>query len=429
MSTIFALATAPGKAGVSVIRISGPGAFLACERLTGWHPDAREFRLLALRDPDGSIVDRSLVLAFLPGQSFTGEACVEFQVHGSPAICARVLSLLGEIEGLRPAEAGEFTRRALENDKLDLVQVEGLGDLIEAETELQRRQAMSVFEGSVADKLANWRQKLLRSIALIEATIDFADEDVPVDVEPEVLADLGVVLSEMAAELAGVPIAERVRDGFEVAIVGQPNAGKSTLLNRLAGRDLAIISEIAGTTRDIIEAKLDLDGLPVTFLDTAGMRDTLDQIEAIGVDRAISRANGADLRVFLQVQDNESWPVPVLDGDLILQAKSDQEHSGQLGVSGRTGVGVAEMLEYVRRVLLSRVSQVETMTRQRHANCLKDALLFLRQARDSVSSGSAGYEIVAEDLRSALRVLEQILGHVGVEDILGEIFSSFCIGK
>ncbi|MCE8471849.1 50S ribosome-binding GTPase, partial [Rhodovulum sulfidophilum] len=223
------------------------------------------------------------------GASFTGEDVVEFQCHGSPATVSALLSALGCIDGLRLAEPGEFTRRALENGVLDLAQVEGLGDLLEAETEAQRRQALRVLSGALGAKVDRWREALIRAAALLEATIDFADEDVPVDVTPEVTGLLDEVAASLRSEIDGVSVAERIRDGFEVAIVGPPNAGKSTLLNHLAGREAAITSEHAGTTRDVIEVRMDLDGLPVTFLDTAGLRESADEVETIGIARAVAR--------------------------------------------------------------------------------------------------------------------------------------------
>ncbi len=269
MDTIYALASARGKAGVAVVRISGPLAFLAVKNLTGDVPSARRTALRILRDAAGEVLDEALVICFEKGASFTGEESAELQLHGSIAIVNAVLRTLSEMEGLRLAEAGEFTRRALENERLDLAQVEGLADLIEAETEAQRRQALKVFSGVLGEKVERWRTALVRAAALIEATIDFADEEVPVDVSPEVLELIATVMLDLETEARGAKMAERIRDGFEVAIVGPPNAGKSTLLNALAGRDAAITSEVAGTTRDVIEVRMELGGLPVTLLDTA----------------------------------------------------------------------------------------------------------------------------------------------------------------
>ncbi|WP_373050624.1 tRNA uridine-5-carboxymethylaminomethyl(34) synthesis GTPase MnmE, partial [Thalassovita aquimarina] len=299
MDTIFALATAHGKAGVAVIRVSGPLAHSAGERLAGMLPDPRKAGLRLLRDGQGVRLDEALVLTFPDKSSFTGEAVVELQLHGSVAVVASVLRELGNMDGLRQAEPGEFTRRALENGRLDLAQVEGLADLIEAETEAQRRQALRVLSGDLGNRAEEWRRDLIRAASLLEATIDFADEDIPVDVSPEVNELLDRVIASLSKEIAGVSAAERVRTGFEVAIVGAPNVGKSTLLNALAGRDAAITSEYAGTTRDVIEVRMDLAGLPVTLLDTAGLRETQDKVEEIGIKRARERAGLADLRVFL----------------------------------------------------------------------------------------------------------------------------------
>jgi tRNA modification GTPase len=268
MDTIYSLATGRGKAGVAVVRVSGPRAVDCAEHLAGFRPTGRVPSLRRLHDGDGALIDEALVLFFASGQSFTGEDVVEFQTHGSPAIVAAVLDQLSSLDGVRLAEPGEFTRRALENGCLDLAQVEGLADLIDAETEAQRKQAVRVFDGALGERTERWRIDLIRAAALLEATIDFADEDVPVDVTPEVNQLTTGVLNEINREIAGSSAAERIRDGFEVAILGEPNIGKSTLLNALAGRDAAITSAVAGTTRDVIEVRMDLKGLPVTFLDT-----------------------------------------------------------------------------------------------------------------------------------------------------------------
>lgn len=426
--TIFAVATAPGRAGVGVIRISGPMARHAVGHLCPGALPSHRAVLRWLRDFDGNILDHALVLAFDEGASFTGEEVVELHLHGSIAILNAVLAVLGRIEGLRPAEAGEFTRRALANDRMDLAQVEGLADLIDAETELQRQQALAVFSGALSDKVEAWRVKLLRAAALIEATIDFADEDVPVDVSPEVSGLLGEVMAEMRSEAAGVKVAERLRDGFQVALVGRPNAGKSTLLNRIAGRDVAITSEVAGTTRDVIEVQCDLGGLPVTFLDTAGLRETQDHVEGIGVARSTDRATGADLRLFLL--DDVGLPpgVTPVDGDIHVRGKSDLGAEG-LSVSGLTGDGLAQVLDLIEEQLKSRVASARSATRQRHQLALEAGLISLQAAELEMSLGAERAEIAAENMRAALRQLDQLIGRVDVEHLLGEIFASFCIGK
>ncbi|ARC87201.1 tRNA uridine-5-carboxymethylaminomethyl(34) synthesis GTPase MnmE [Rhodovulum sp. MB263] len=429
MDTIFAQATARGKAGVAVIRISGPRACSAARALAGSLPAPRQAGLRRLADADGVPLDEALVLCFAKGASFTGEDVVEFQCHGSPATVSALLSALGRIDGLRLAEPGEFTRRALENGVLDLAQVEGLGDLLEAETEAQRRQALRVLSGALGEKVDRWREALVRAAALLEATIDFADEDVPVDVTPEVTGLLAEVAASLQAEIDGVSVAERIRDGFEVAIVGPPNAGKSTLLNHLAGREAAITSEHAGTTRDVIEVRMDLDGLPVTFLDTAGLRDSTDEIETIGIARAVARAEAADLRVFLLDDTGKTQGLAPGPEDIVLRGKSDLGDGAGQGVSGRTGEGVAELVARISRTLEGRASRTVTATRERHAEAMRRAGGAIAEAQNQLSLGMETAELAAEDLRRAARALETLLGRIDVESLLDEIFSRFCLGK
>ena len=426
MDTIFALATAQGRAGVAVIRISGPDAVLAAGALCGKVPDNRG--LCRLYDVQGELLDEALVLRFAAGHSFTGEDVVELQLHGSPAVVAAVLRVLGAHEMLRPAEAGEFTRRAMENGRLDLAEVEGLADLIDAETEAQRKQAIRVFSGALGALAEGWRRDLIRAAALLEATIDFADEEVPVDVSPEVNHLLERVVREMRYEAEGVQAAERVRDGFEVAIIGAPNAGKSTLLNRLAGRDVAITSEIAGTTRDVIEVRMDLAGLPVTLLDTAGQRETSDIVEGLGVARARERAGKADLRVHLLLP-NEKEPQDVGQDDLIVRGKADISGSAGLAVSGTTGAGLDNLIDEISSRLASKVSNIGIAMRERHRVAMLRAISFMTVAMDAMGDDQAMTDLIAEDLRSAIRAVDSIVGRVDVEQVLGEIFSSFCIGK
>ncbi|WP_299825844.1 tRNA uridine-5-carboxymethylaminomethyl(34) synthesis GTPase MnmE [uncultured Roseobacter sp.] len=428
MNTIYALASAQGRAGVSVIRISGPSAISAGKSLAGTLPEPRKAATRILRDNSGEVLDHALVIRFEGPHSFTGEDVIELHVHGSISVVQAVLAELGVQDDLRLAEPGEFTRRALENGKLDLAQVEGLADLIDAETEAQRKQAVRVFSGALGDRVESWRSKLIRSAALLEATIDFADEDVPVDVSPEVLDLLGQVKSDLESEIAGTFVAERIRLGFEVALVGPPNAGKSTLLNRLAGRDAAITSDIAGTTRDVIEVRMDLKGLPVTFLDTAGLRNSDDEIESIGVARAVERAKSADLRVFLAMPGEELMLSPV-EGDLVLHAKADLVDTAENGISGRTGAGVSELVDRIQHTLQRRTAGAGLATHARHRLAMERAGSALNQALDIVAQGPEQYDIAAEELRSAIRALEALVGRIDVENLLDEIFSSFCLGK
>ena len=425
MDTIFALASARGRAGVSVIRISGPNAEGALGSLTRpVPPRAATLRSLRFR---GIELDKALVVFFPAPGSFTGEDVVELHVHGSIATVDAILSALSDTEGLRHAEAGEFTRRALLNEKLDLAQVEGLSDLIEAETEAQRRQALRVLSGELGDFADSLRFRLIRAAALLEATIDFADEEVPVDVGPEVSELLLSVINDLEREVSGSRIAERVKEGFEVAIVGAPNVGKSSLLNALAGREAAITSEVAGTTRDVIEVRMDLRGIPVTVLDTAGIRDSDDAIEAIGIERARERAKNADIRVLLVDGEEGVNKVMVPEPhDIVLVSKADARRGD---ISTVTGLGVDALVERLADFLEDRVTGVGIAVRERHRSALLGAVRPLETARELLSHEVAHTELVAEELRSAARSLDTLVGRVGVEDLLDEVFSSFCIGK
>jgi tRNA modification GTPase len=307
--------------------------------------------------------------------------------------------------------------------------VEGLADLIDAETESQQRQAMRILSGAVGRRAEGWRVALIRAAALIEATIDFADEDVPLDVRPEVRALLDSVEEELRTELAGSAVAERVRDGFEVAILGRPNAGKSTLLNALAGREAAITSERAGTTRDVIEVRMNLQGLPVTVLDTAGLRDSEDEIERIGVARAIERASSADLRIFLLDQEDELPMVAPRAGDILVRGKADRLPGVEDAVSGKTGQGVDRLIGRIVAELEGRMATAGVLTRERHRKAITVALRSLESAKNELRSASERAELVAAELRSAILALDQLVGRIDVEDLLDEIFSSFCIGK
>ncbi len=427
MDTIYALASARGRSGVAVIRVSGPDAWSASVRLMSDLPDGRGIRIV--RNIDGTAIDEALILTFAKGASFTGEEVVEFHTHGSMAVIAALLRTLSDI-GLRQAEPGEFTRRALNNGRLDLAQVEGLADLIDAETEAQRRQALRIMRGTLSDASEAWRQDLLHAIALLEATIDFADEDVPVDVTPDVLIRLRRTRTSMQEQVAGASAAERIRDGFEVAIIGRPNAGKSTLLNSLAGRDAAITSEIAGTTRDVIEVRMDLSGLPVTLLDTAGLRDSDDAIETLGVERAKQRAEDADLRIFLLDEDGLApLGLSPLPGDIVANGKGDLTPADGLSVSGKTGAGIDQLLAALTTELDSRAAVATSLVRERHRLALSGGIAALDRAEVHIENGSEWSELAAEEMRQALRALDALVGRVDVENVLDVIFSSFCIGK
>ena len=428
MSTIFAQASAAGKAGVAVVRISGPQAFSAASQLCGSLPASRQAGLRCLRSAAGEVLDEALVLCFSEKASFTGEETVELQTHGSVAVVNALLAELGMIDGLRLAEPGEFTRRALANGRLDLAQVEGLADLIASETEAQRQQALRLFSGGLGDLAAHWRERLIRASALLTVTIDFADEEVPVDVSPEVLELIAEVQTAMQAQVDGFGAAERIRTGYEVAIVGPPNVGKSTLLNALAGRDAAITSEVAGTTRDVIEVRMELAGLPVTLLDTAGLRETDDTVEKIGVARALERAKAADLRVFLIESDIKPEFDPAPD-DIVLTSKADLSGEKFGAVSGKTGAGVARLVEQIGAKLSSKTAKAGLATRARHKEAMERCLVSLAEASNRVALGPEFTDIASEELRISLEALNMLIGRVDIENVLDEVFSSFCLGK
>lgn len=427
MDTIFALASAPGKAGISIVRLSGPLAINVAEKLTKSKLKEKQPNLRVIYDSDNHFIDQALILIFRKPYSFTGENVVEFHLHGSSAVVSSVIKLLGNFKGLRSAEAGEFTRCALENGKIDLAQVEGLADLIDAETDAQHKQAARIFNGALGEKTKEWRAKLVKAGALLVATLDFADEEVPEEVTPEVEKLINMVLSDLDKEIIGVQTAERIRSGFEVAIVGAPNLGKSTLLNYLVGRDAAITSNVSGTTRDVIEVKLDLRGLPVTILDTAGIRKSDDKVEEIGISRALERSNLSDLRIVL-TEDGE-YPVGLKkrDTDIICIAKDDQGNRG--GVSGKTGAGIDRLKNNIWDILNDKAQYVGIATRERHKSSMVNAKKFLGNAVVSLRDGPEYYDITAEEIRAATSALDSLIGRIGVEDVLDEVFSSFCLGK
>ena len=428
MDTIYALSTAQGKAGVAVIRISGPRAADVAQAMCGPLPEPRHAALRVVRDHAGDRLDEALVLYFPDRASFTGEPVLELHVHGSMAVVSAVLRNLNDFRDLRPAEPGEFTRRALSNGRLDLTQVEALSDLIESETEAQRRQAVRALSGDLGRMCARWRKDLIRAVALLEATIDFAEEDIPDTLMPEVNGLLAGVIADLKSQISGRHIAERIRDGFEVAIIGAPNVGKSTLLNRLAGRDAAITSEHAGTTRDVIEVRMDLNGLPVTFLDTAGLRETEDQIETLGIERAQDRARKADLRVCLG-EDLAEFSGLFSADDILLTPKADLQAVQADGVSGLTGLGVDALVTRIGDVLSQRARGAGAAIRMRHEAAMRKSVASLEAALARVAEGDEMTDLAAEDLHTAIRTLDSLVGKVDIESVLDDIFSSFCIGK
>lgn len=427
--SIFAQATPPGRSGVAVIRISGPAAVSASALLGARNLEPRRASVRRLIDPgDGRLIDTALALRFDGPGSFTGEDMVELHVHGSRAVCRAVCAALVRLPELRLAEPGEFTRRALINGKLDLAQAEGLGDLLAAETAAQARQALALMEGQLSSLSAGWRRDLVRALALLDASIDFADEELP-DVVDEVRTLLTGVAEQLEEQLTGSLIHERIREGFEVVLVGAPNVGKSTLLNALAGREAAITSDVPGTTRDAVEVRMDLGGLLVTFVDLAGLRETTDAVEAMGIDRARRRAERADLRLFLvEAGEVDELGVAREIGDLVLEAKADQRAADGLAVSGLTGQGMAELLELVAKQLADRAAGAGAVGHERQRLAVDWALEAVAEGLRRLDGGEA-VELAAADVRSGLRALDFLIGKVDVEAVLDVIFQSFCLGK
>jgi len=448
--TIFALSSGRPPAAIAVVRISGPRARVALEQLIGRVPQPRHASLARVRDPKtGAIIDQALALWFPAPNSETGEDMAELQVHGGRAVIAAVLAALAKVAGLRHAEAGEFTRRAFENGRMDLTAVEGLADLVAAETEAQRRQAYQHLKGLLGDRAETWRQRLIEALALVEAGIDFSDED---DVPKDMMARSLELIRPWAEEIskAGTGQGERLREGLRVAIAGPPNAGKSTLFNRLARREAAIVSPFPGTTRDVLELHLDLGGYPVTVLDTAGIRETNDPVEREGVRRASEQAAGANLVLWVVdaaasecqtlrlpainvASESAAWLV-VNKMDLVaeetqrrIESRFDTKEVVNF-VSSKTGAGVDELVNavagFAERFFTPEPALV---TRERQRAHLKETVLALQGAQRAAQDGRE--EIMAEQLRLATRALGKLLGRVDVEDVLDVIFRDFCIGK
>lgn len=439
--TIYALASGPGRAGVAVVRVSGPLAGPALDALAGAaRPEPRRAALRSIGDGGGGEIDRGLVLWFPGPASFTGEDCAEFHVHGGPAVVealARALSAAG----LRPAEAGEFTRRAFANGKMDLTEAEGLADLIDAETEGQRAQALAQMTGALRGVYEDWREQLISVLAALEGEIDFPDEDdVPDQLSSTAAAPLSSLAGSLSRHLDDERRGERVREGFVIALIGAPNAGKSSLLNRLARRDAAIVTAIPGTTRDVVEVRLVLAGFAVILADTAGLREAADEVEAEGVRRALARAEDADLRLALVDVSRETFTADLAaklrPGDAVIWNKTDLAHPAAsvpdglvaFELSAATGDGVDALEAWLSAAVTERLSAREApaLSRARHRDGVSRALAHLESAQ--LRLGDAP-ELAASDVHLALRALESLTGRIDVEDVLDRVFSQFCIGK
>ena len=429
--TIFALASGVGRSAVAIIRLSGPQVGSCLKALIGHSPPPRLAVLRQLRSEDGPI-DEALVLYFPAPHSFTGEDVAEFQVHGSQAVVTRLLRELGRFPSCRLAEAGEFSRRALLNGKMDLAHIEGLIDLIDSETELQRKQALRQIQGFLSNTVADWRRSLLQVMALVESQIDFSDEgDVSsVDLQ-QIVTRINSLTTSLGQALAHSEQGIRLRDGLVVVVAGPPNAGKSSLVNYLARKDVAIVSPIAGTTRDLIEVPLQLDGLPITLIDTAGLRESTDSIEQEGVKRALARAKQADLGLWLTAPGQYDLPPPGPDW-IIVQTKADLGRvpdPQKLAISLHTDFGLDVLLARLKAEAAHRFGSGDALvTRERQRQAIDAALVALFRALDRLKDGSS-LELAAEDLRLAGRCLGSVIGVVGVEAMLDSLFAEFCIGK
>lgn len=442
-STIFALSSAAGRAGVAVIRISGPNAGMALNVMTRKRPKPREAAGRRIVHPTtGELMDRGVVLWFPAPRSFTGEDVAELHLHGSIAVVRAVLKALAEVPECRPAEPGEFARRAFDNGKIDLVEAEGLADLIDAQTEAQRRQALRQSQGGLSDLYDGWRQTLIEATALVESSIDFSDEtDVASDTFAQARTLASGLLAQMRRHLEDGHRGEILRSGFQVVLAGPPNVGKSSLLNALARRDAAIVSEEAGTTRDVIEVRLDLAGLPVVVSDTAGIRETSTSVEKEGIRRSLARASEADLVIWLT---DIQAPEPTLPAELRAIAdrilpvvnKSDlAAAAGQpvlpddmIAISVKTGSGLDVLSERLAGIARERVGSGDepVLTQDRHRRLLEAASA---DVETFLAGDPKHVELRAEDLRKAAAALGRITGRIDVEDVLDVVFSRFCIGK
>ncbi len=446
--TIFALSSGRPPSAIAIVRVSGPQAGLVLTTLAGKLPEPRLASRRLLRDAARQPIDDAVVLWFPGPGSATGEDIAEFHVHGGRAVLAALFAAISVIPNTRAAEPGEFTRRSFENGKLDLTEAEGLDDLIHADTDRQRRQALRQLQGLLGNRARDWRERIIEASALIEAGIDFSDEgDVPAELMTPAVKAIKTLHDEITEVLAAQGHAERLRDGLVVAIAGEPNVGKSTLINQLARREVAIVSPHAGTTRDVIEVQLDLDGYPVTVIDTAGIRETDDPVEQEGVRRARARADDADLVLWLvegeqavdpdamrslwrpgDRSDPSSGSAWILRNKIDLGGAMEARPCGEFGISASRGDGIPELVDALVKFAAEffGTSEAAVVTRARQRDLLRRASDSLRRSLELVEEGE---ELAAEELRAAAYALGRLLGQVDVEDVLGAIFQKFCIGK
>ena len=428
---IYALSTSSGKSSISIIRISGPNAFLIANKFIKKQPEIRKATTTRIIY-NKILIDIGIVTYYSFKNSYTGEDLVEFNLHGSVAVIKKMLEILSIQKNTRLALPGEFTRRAFENKKLQLSQVEGIYNLIESETESQRKLSLKLLDGDLGKKVKLWKKKLINVLSILDASIDFSEEDLPKSHLLEIQNEIKKLINHFKREIKGSYIAESLTDSFEVALIGKPNVGKSTLLNFLLKRDISIVTNIPGTTRDILEAKLDLKGLPVTFIDTAGLRKSNDKVEKIGIKKTLKKVSTVDLRVFLinKNSDLDSFKQIKRKNDLVFISKSDKRKlHNEMGISGVTGEGTDILINKIYDILSKKTLSVGSVVNSRHRLIIKNALSFLNDALLNCNSDFDKIELIAEDIKKTLKELDFLVGTIDVEDILENIFSKFCIGK
>ena len=432
--TIFALATPDSVSAIGIIRLSGPKTFHAlsfiCDCDLSTFKKKREFSLKKIYSFEKKLLDEALIVCFEKNKSFTSEKMAEIHIHGSLIVIKTVLDTLGKIPYLREALPGEFTQRALSNNKLTLTQVEGLADLMNAETEYQQKQALDIYTGSSNKKVQEWKNIVIKILSLIEANIDFYDE---LD-DFELIKNLKITLlsleKDLLEEKKAFSFSESIRSGFTVAIVGKPNSGKSTLINKLANRSVAITSKLSGTTRDIIELRYNLDGIPIVFLDTAGIRKSKNKIEKIGIQNTLKRANKAHLRIILSEPNSDlsSLGLSKSPSDIILRPKGDLK-GAEPSISGKTGKGIEDLLQIIKEKLVYKTPQSSVINRTRHLKRVNVCLDYINNVKEFISDDEIELELIANELRGIIMNFDGLLGLIDTESVLGEIFSNFCIGK